>query len=182
MTTRLRPWREADSAALDSLLDSDADDLWLNQFHALHGPANAGPDWRQTLVAADSDDAMIGCATVVTNPLHPGRLPCAVEVSPRHRRQGVGTQLASAIRKLVISERGSSVVLSTKIKASNAAGQTFAVRLGGRRYQRAPGVTVDPSDPVVQQWLSSGPSQPILVARWFRFGTDNRSVRRGSRR
>lgn len=79
----LRGWQPGDAASVPSLLDDHPDPLWLNQFHALHGPDCDGPDWRRTVVATDAEDRMIGCATVVANRLHPGRYPCAMRWHPR---------------------------------------------------------------------------------------------------
>ncbi|BBZ77083.1 hypothetical protein MANY_24200 [Mycolicibacterium anyangense] len=89
----VRPWRNGDGSGIDRLLDAAIDPLWEKQFHALHGADGEGPSWRRCRVATDRTGAVIGAATVVVNPLHAGRMPCAIEVAPPWRRQGVGSLL-----------------------------------------------------------------------------------------
>lgn len=85
----LRSWSRKDEAHLDSLLSADVDPLWREQFHGLDGPDRDGTDWRRTRIAVDDYDGMIGCASIVHNPLHPNRFPCSIEVTPNWRRRGI---------------------------------------------------------------------------------------------
>lgn len=149
---RLRQWHQHDAQQLTSLLDPDADPLWVNQFHALHGPDLDDSGWRRTLVAVDDNDQLMGCATVVESTLHGGRFPCAVDVAPRVRRRGVGTRLAEEIKALRPDQ---SRPLSTKVRQRDGAAMAFVSAVGGRVYQTSPGIVVDPRAPSVQRWARS---------------------------
>lgn len=153
---RIRPWRPGDEAAVTSLLDASADALWKNQFHVLHGRDSDGLQWRRCRVATDRAGTVIGAATVITNPLHAGRMPCAIEVAQPWRRRGVGTLLLEQMRAL---RPDASRPLSTKLRPDTAA-TAFVARVGGRVYQRCPGVVVDASDPSVRRWAAAQPTVP----------------------
>ncbi len=150
---RVRPWRPGDGAAVDLLLDASADALWKNQFHVLHGLDSDGLQWRRSRIAIDRADKVIGAATVITNPLHAGRMPCAIEVAQPWRRRGVGSLLLEQMRAL---RPDTSRPLSTKLRPDGPA-TAFIARVGGRVYQRCPGVVVDASHPTVRQWASAQP-------------------------
>jgi GNAT superfamily N-acetyltransferase len=148
----LRSWSSDDEAHLDSLLSADVDPLWREQFHGLHGPDRDGTDWRRTRIAVDDRDRMIGCASIVQNPLHPARFPCAIEVAPTWRRQGVGTALLNAVKEL----RGTvSRPLSTKARASDTAAMAFLTGQGGRVYQSCSAAVIDADDLSVQRWANA---------------------------
>ena len=151
---RIRPWRSSDGSDVDSLLDAPGDALWERQFHGLHGPDCDGAAWRRCRVAVDRADTVIGAATVIGNPLHAGRTPCAIEVARPWRRRGVGSILMAQMRAL---RPDTSRPLSTKLPAGDTAAQAFVTRAGGRVYQRCPGVIVDASDPRVRQWAAVQP-------------------------
>jgi len=112
----IRPWRAGEELVVDTVLGPEADELWVSQFHRLHGADQVWPELRRTLVAIAGGGAMIGCASVAVNVLHSGRLPCAVEVAPHARRRGVGSALLSAID----AARPGAEPLSTKIRATNS--------------------------------------------------------------
>lgn len=150
---RIRPWRSGDGPAVDSLLDPSADALWTRQFHALHGPDGDALSWRRCRVATDPTGTVIGAATVVVNPLHGGRMPCAIEVAPPWRRRGVGSTLLAQVRAL---RPNASRPLATKLPAGDTA-HAFVTRAGGRVYQRCPGIVVDASDPRVRRWAAAQP-------------------------
>lgn len=150
---RIRPWRPGDEAALAALLDPSADALWKNQFHVLHGPDRDGIGWRRSRVATDRSDTVIGAATVITNPLHAGRMPCAIEVAQSWRRRGVGSTLLAHMRAL---RPHASLPLSTKLRPGTSAA-AFVARVGGRVYQRCPGVVIDACDPHLRQWAAAQP-------------------------
>jgi GNAT superfamily N-acetyltransferase len=148
-------WSENDTAQLDSLLDTDVDPLWREQFHGLHGPDRDGAVWRRTRVAVDNRNTMIGCASLVRNLLHPGRLPCAIEVAPAWRRQGIGTALLETMKAL---RGGVSQPLSTKVRASNRTALAFLAGRGGVVYQTCPAVVIDALEPAVQSWANGLPA------------------------
>ncbi|AQT77991.1 hypothetical protein B1R94_00175 [Mycolicibacterium litorale] len=150
---RVRPWRPDDKTAVASLLDTSADVLWKNQFHVLHGLDDDGVQWRRSRIAIDRTDAVIGAATVITNPLHAGRMPCAIEVAPSWRRRGVGSLLLEQMRNL---RPDTSRPLSTKLRP-DAPAMAFIDRIGGRVYQRCAGVVIDASHPSVRQWAGAQP-------------------------
>jgi len=151
----LRSWSSEDEAHLDSLLSADVDRLWREQFHGLHGPDRDGPDWRRTRVAVDDRDTMIGCASIVHNPLHPTRFPCAIEVAPTWRRRGIGAALLDTVKQL----RGNaSHPLSTKARASNTTAMAFLTSQGGLVYQTCPAAVIDANDPAVQRWAAHAQS------------------------
>jgi len=153
---QFRQWREQDAVQVGSLLDADADAVWVSQFHALHGPAREGREWRRTLVAVDAVDRLIGCATLTESLLHGGRLPCAVDVAPRARRRGIGRALFEEMKAL----RPDGVLpLSTKVRQRDSAAMAFAAAVGGRVYQCSPRVAVDPRAPVVERWARSRPAR-----------------------
>ena len=149
---RLRQWHGDDALQLTSLLDPDADPVWVEQFHALHGPDCDGPGWRRTRVAVDASDQMIGCATVAKSLLHGGRFPCVVEVCARARRLGIGTKLAEEMKAL---RPDRSLPLSTKLRQRNSAAIAFVSTVGGREYQCSPGIIVDPQALGVQRWVAT---------------------------
>lgn len=152
MRWSLRSWSTKDEAHLDSLLNADADPLWREQFHDLHGPDRDGTDWRRTRVAVDARDRMIGAASIVHNPLHPGRYPCAIEIAPTWRRRGIGTALLDTVKEL----RGNvSRPLSTKARVSDSAATAFLTSQGGFVYQRCPAAVLDAHDPSVQRWINA---------------------------
>ena len=153
---RLRQWHQHDVLQLDSLLAPDVDPLWVNQFHALHGPDRGERDWQRTLVAADDNDQMIGCVTATESPLHGGRFPCAVDVAPHARRRGVGRRLIEEIKAL---RPDHTRPLSTKVRQRDSAATAFVSAVGGRVYQTSPGIVVDPRAPGVQRWARSRSSQ-----------------------
>uniref|UniRef100_UPI0013A6F8BB GNAT family N-acetyltransferase n=1 Tax=Mycolicibacterium llatzerense TaxID=280871 RepID=UPI0013A6F8BB len=155
MRWSLRSWSTKDEAHLDSLLSADVDPLWREQFHGLHGPDRDGTDWRRTRVAVDDHDRMVGCASIVHNPLHPGRFPCAVEVVPAWRRRGIGTALLDTVKEL---RANVSHPLSTKVRASDSAATAFLTSQGGLVYQRCPAAVLDAHDPSVQRWINAQPS------------------------
>ncbi|WP_418001828.1 hypothetical protein ACNO8X_16210 [Mycobacterium sp. PDNC021] len=149
---RLRQWQGDDALQLARLLDPAADPLWVEHFHALHGPDRDGPGWRRTRVAVDASDQMIGCATVAKSLLHGGRFPCAVEVCTRARRLGIGTRLIEEMKAL---RPDRSLPLSTKLRQRNRAAIAFVSTVGGREYQCSPGIVVDPHAPGVQRWVAT---------------------------
>lgn len=79
----LRRWRPGDEARIPLLLDDRSDNtVWVQQFHCLHGPDLYGDAFRRTVVAADRNDDLIGCTSLIINSVHPQRFPCAIEVMP----------------------------------------------------------------------------------------------------
>jgi GNAT superfamily N-acetyltransferase len=64
----------------------------------LHGPARDGEAWRRTVVAVDGDD-VVGVGSAAASRQHPGSAPVAVVVSPRRRRNGIGSALLAAVRE-----------------------------------------------------------------------------------
>jgi GNAT superfamily N-acetyltransferase len=150
---RIRPWRTGDGPVVDSLLDASADALWKNQFHGLHGPDSDEPLWRRCRLAIDRGGTVIGAATIVVNPLHAGRMPCAIEVAHPWRRRGIGSILLARMRA---QRPDPSRPLSTKLRPDTAAA-AFVAQAGGRVYQRCPGIVVDASHPSARQWAAAQP-------------------------
>lgn len=89
----VRPWSDGDAAEVAALLASDATPVWINQGHALHGPAWREGRRRRPTWVAEGAGHLVGAVTVATNRVHDGRLLCAVEVAEPHRRRGVGREL-----------------------------------------------------------------------------------------
>lgn len=151
---RLRQWHQDDVSQVDSLLQPSADPLWVKQFHALHGPDRDGSGWSRTMVAVDTDGRMVGCATVAESLLHGSRLPCAIDVAPHARRRGIGTRLLKEMRALRLDD---SRPLSTKVRQRDSVAMAFVSAVGGRMYQRSPGIVVNPRATGIQQWVQSRP-------------------------
>ena len=146
----IRRWRQDDARRVRDLLDTDTDTLWIEQFHALHGPDQDGPDWRRTLVAVDSYNRLLGCASIAVNTLHSSRFPCAIDVHPRFRRRGLGAALLDAIKLA----RPDDLPLSTKVRTANTAAMGFLTKAGAATYARCLNVVIDPNDPAVMRWAS----------------------------
>ena len=136
----IRPYRAADQAAVDDLVEGGADPLWVSQGHRLHGEAREGDRWRRSLVAEEAG-RVVGAVTIGRNPVHPGRYNAAVEVAVGSRRRGLGTALIEQVRLLAPEARP----LAGKLRPSDAAAVALAERLGGRVYQRCPGPCPDPT-------------------------------------
>lgn len=149
----VRPWRSGDEPGVDNLLDTAVDPLWEKQFHGLHGPDQDEPSWRRCRVATDPAGSVIGAATVIGNPLHAGRMPCAIEVAPPWRRRGIGSLLLEQMKAL---RPDTSRPLSTKLRP-DAPARAFVTRAGGRVYQRSPGTIIEASEPSVQRWAAIQP-------------------------
>lgn len=143
----IRPYTDADQPRIDALLDADADPLWVAQGHRLHGAVREGERWRRTLIA-ERAGRVVGAVTVARNPVHPGRYSLAVEVDPAARRRGLGRRLVERARFLV-PER---LPLAAKLRPADSAGLALLHGLGGRIYQRCPGLCPDPSAPEVMAW------------------------------
>ena len=134
---RLRPWEPGDAGALDALLDADADPLWVDQLHGMHGPDRDGQGWRH-------------------------RCSCAIEVHPDRRRRGVGRALLAAVR----AARPDPLPLTSKLRPTNVAALGFLAVAGGGVRQRCPGQVVDPTDPAVRTWAREHAQGPrgLVVA------------------
>lgn len=148
----IRPYRAADQAAVDDLVEGGADPLWVSQGHRLHGEAREGGRWRRSLVAEEAG-RVIGAATIARNPVHPGRYNAAVEVAGGSRRRGLGTALIEQVRLLAPEARP----LAAKLRPFDAAAVALAERLGGRVYQRCPGPCPDPTAADVVSWCAQHP-------------------------
>jgi GNAT superfamily N-acetyltransferase len=149
---RLRAWRPDDRAGVDALLDPDADPLWAQQSHQLHGEPRDGTRWRRTLVGEDHGE-LVGAVTVARNYVHPGRYSCPIEVAPAHRRRGLGRRLVAAARNL----RPEPLPLAGKFRERDEEAGAFLAAIGGRVYQRAPCPVVRPADPAVAAWCAAQP-------------------------
>ncbi|MDZ7886640.1 MAG: GNAT family N-acetyltransferase [Mycobacterium sp.] len=125
----------------------------VQQFHSLHGPDLSGDTWRRTVVAADRDGDLVGCASVTVNAPHPQRFPCATEVAPPYRRRGLGATLLVAARRL----RPYDAALSAKIRACDQPAQRFLARVAGSRYQQCLAAVIDPRHRSVQEWSATRP-------------------------
>ncbi len=149
----VRHWSDGDGTEVAALLASDATPVWINQGHALHGPAwREGRRWRQTWVAERAGH-LVGAVTVATNRVHDGRLLCAVEVAEQHRRHGVGSELLRHAHHGAPDSR----LFAAKV-APDSAGHHFVAAVGGVTYQRCDGVTLDPSSSEVRAWAAvAGP-------------------------
>lgn len=148
----LRPWEPRDAGTLDTLLDADADPLWVAQHHGLHGPDRDGERWRRTLIATTggdgAEDVVVGAATIARGSVHPDRYSCAIEVHPAWRRRGAGRALLAAVR----AARPAPLPLVSKVRPSDTAALALLAAAGGGVRQRCPGQVVDPADPAVRAW------------------------------
>lgn len=100
----IRPFRPADTAAVDALLDSDADALRRHQLRALHGPNRDDPRWRRTVVA-ERDGAVVGAGTVLASRLRTvgtgdlyGKPVAWINVAAEGRGGGALANLAEVLR------------------------------------------------------------------------------------
>jgi GNAT superfamily N-acetyltransferase len=154
MVDASRPWtvrsyREEDQSAVDGLLDASSDPLWVAQGHRLHGQARDGERWRRTLVAERSGE-VVGAVTIARNLVHPGRYNLAVEVAATSRGRGVGFTLIEQARRLAPEPKP----LAAKLRPADTAGVALLRRVGGRIYQRCPGLCPDPTSPQVLAWAA----------------------------
>jgi GNAT superfamily N-acetyltransferase len=145
----VRPYSEGDQPALDGLLDASSDRLWVAQGHRLHGQRSDGERWRRTLVAEQAGE-VVGAVTSARNLVHPGRYNLAVEVAAASRRRGVGFSLIEQARRLAPEPRP----FAAKLRPADAAGLALLRRVGGRIYQRCPGLCPDPTSPQVLAWAA----------------------------
>lgn len=136
------------ATTLDTLLDADADSLWVAQGHRLHGADRAGDLWRRTLLAV-GDDGIVGAGTVVSSRIHPGRRPASIEVRPDCRRRGIGSQLLAALRTITPDGRP----LAGKVRPNSPAA-AFVEAHAGLIYQHCGGAIVDPREPAVAAWCA----------------------------
>lgn len=148
---RVRTWRPGDEASIDDLCNGSPNGVWLSQFHQLHGPDEQGRQWRRCRIAIDATDTVVGAATIIVNTVHAGRMPCAIEVAPAWRRQGIGSILLQQMRAL---RPDAARPLSTKLDAADTAAHAFLTGAGGRVYQHCPGIILDTADPKVQHWAA----------------------------
>ena len=161
---RVRGWRPGDERAVGALLDPGADALWVDQFHALHGPGRGGARWRSTVVATVEPgggvgELVVGAASVAANAVHPGRCSCAIEVHPAWRRRAVGSALLAAVR----AARPHPVALSGKVRPHDGAALRFLAAGGGGVYQRCPGQVIDPGEAAVRSWVADRLRAPAGV-------------------
>ncbi|MBV9821372.1 MAG: GNAT family N-acetyltransferase [Actinobacteria bacterium] len=154
----IRPFTAADRPGVEELLDADADRLWTAQGHRLHGEALDGARWRRTLVA-ERNGRVVGAATVASNRIHPGRYNLAVEVAAGSRRQGLGRTLVELARPLAPEP----LPLSGKLRPADPGGRGLLAALGGRTYQRCPGLCPDPTEPSVRAWVAGTLVPPDAV-------------------
>lgn len=158
---QIRPFAAADQPGVDALLDADADRLWAAQGHRLHGEALDGDRWRRTVIA-ERDGRIVGAATVAGNRVHPGRYNLAVEVATGSRRQGLGRTLVELARL----QAPEPVPLAGKLRPADPAGRGLLAAVGGRTYQRCPGLCPDPTAIDVRAWAGGNlaPSDAVVLA------------------
>jgi hypothetical protein len=149
----IRRYSVADQPAVDALLDARSDRLWVAQGHRLHGEARDGARWRRTLVA-ETSGRIVGAVTVARNRVHPGRYNLAVEVGAGSRRGGVGRRLIEHARRLTPEP----LPFGAKLRPTDAAGMALLRRVGGRVYQRCPGLCPDPCTAEVLGWAAAANS------------------------
>jgi GNAT superfamily N-acetyltransferase len=145
----VRPYCERDQSSFDGLLDASSDRLWVAQGHRLHGPSRDGDRWRRTLIAEHAG-AVVGAVTIARNLVHPDRYNLAVEVAAESRGQGVGFTLIEQARRLAPEP----MPLAAKLRPADTAGLALLHRIGGRIYQRCPGLCPDPRSPEVLDWAA----------------------------
>lgn len=152
----------------------DAPSVWdcgENNSSVYTAQTGDGTDWRRTRIAVDDCDRMIGCASIVHNPLHPTWLPCAIGVAPTWRRRGIGTALLQAAKEL---RDNVSRPLSTKARASDAAATAFLTGQGGLAYQSCSAAVIDADDPSALRWVNAQ-SAAARRPRRPRYGRDSGS-------
>jgi ribosomal protein S18 acetylase RimI-like enzyme len=143
----VRAFVESDVAMLATLVDADTDPLYAAQSHGLHGVAADGPDWSRTLIA-EVDGRLVGAVTAARNQIHPGRYIVAVEVATEYRRSGIARSLLHEIGEL----RPERVPFAAKLRPSDPAAMALLRSLGGRIYQRCPGLRPDPASADIARW------------------------------
>lgn len=151
MPFRLRAYTAEDQTYVDALLDADADPLFADQLHTLHGPDRDGDRWRRTLLAVSAEGAVLGAGTVARNRVHPKRLSAVVEVAAAHRRQGIGSALLTAARSL------RPLPLAGKVFEDDVRGLSFARGHGGVSYARCPGLSFSAPYDELTRWARAQP-------------------------
>ena len=148
------PWQGDDGVALDKVLGET--DALTSQFRQQHGPPAADPF--RTSVVARNDSGPVGVATAFSSRWHPRRLWVSVEVSPRHRRRGIGSELLEGVRA-VSRQRP----LRGKVFAGSAAAG-FAAAHDFRVIQRSRTVRIDRPLPLTPQLPVEFDAAPDAVA------------------
>jgi acetyltransferase (GNAT) family protein len=154
----IRPYTAADQPGVEDLLDADADPLWVAQGHRLHGEAGDGDRWRRTLIA-ERAGRVVGAVTIARNRVHPGRYNLAVEVEAASRRRGLARTLIEQARL----QAPQPLPMAGKLRPSDPAGVALLRSIGGRTYQRCPGLCPDPTAPEVRAWSAHNASTPDAV-------------------
>ncbi|UFU04315.1 GNAT family N-acetyltransferase [Ruania suaedae] len=158
MSITYRPWAEGDEVAAGAALGEPE-----SARIALDRPSFGLPSaeaWRHTLVA-EENGAFLGAAVVLEGVLHPGRLWLYVEVSPDHRRRGVGTELVERIRE-VPAPSGVRAVRARFASGSSAA-EGFAAALGLEPIHRSRQVLVRPGALDLPALEATGPALEDLA-------------------
>lgn len=159
-----RPFLDTDAPALDSLLDTAADSLWVAQGHTLHGSPRAGARWRRTVVGV-VNDVLVGAGSVASNRVHPGRQSAAIEVRSDRRRRGIGTRLLAELAAIAPDD----LPMAGKVRPDSPAAH-FVDAVGGRNYQRCRGEVVDPRESAITAWCGQGSAAQERAAPGMRVG------------
>ncbi|MEA2508687.1 MAG: hypothetical protein QOG21_769 [Actinomycetota bacterium] len=109
------------------------------------------PFWRRTVVA-ERDGQVVGWASVVLTPVHDLYF-CDVQVSPPHRRQGIGTALFRAVAALT----DPSFPLLTRAMRSQPMRKLFAEATGCELVMHCPEPWADPTAPTWRRWVADHP-------------------------
>ncbi|MGZ8578748.1 MAG: N-acetyltransferase family protein, partial [Actinomycetota bacterium] len=109
------------------------------------------PVWRRTVVA-ERGGRVVGSASVLLTRVHDAYF-CDVEVSPAHRRQGIGTALYHAVGALTEP----SFPLLTRAMRSRPLRRLFAEAIGCELVVHCPEPWADPTEPAWRRWVADHP-------------------------
>ena len=114
-------------------------------------PDSDEPAWRRTVVA-ERGGRVVGTASVLLARSQDAYF-CDVEVSPAHRRQGIGTALYGAIGALTEP----SFPLLTRAMRSRPLRRLFAEAIGCEAVMHCPEPWADPTAPAWRRWVADHP-------------------------
>jgi GNAT superfamily N-acetyltransferase len=109
------------------------------------------PAWRRTIVA-ERGGRVVGSASVLLARANDAYF-CDVEVSPAHRRQGIGTALYHAVGALTEP----SFPLLTRAMRSRPLRRLFAEVIGCELVMHCPEPWADPTAPAWRRWVADHP-------------------------